>query len=215
MNLAIMKTNVTCNVIALSAFTLLGSAHIATAQNIVQDPGFEGAIANNNISYNAPAFIGDGVWQVTSGEVAIYKDTGKHSGSQYAAIYTSGVSSLSQSLVTTPGATYDLSFYAQEFFSGDTFAVTFDGITIPGIPSTLPANQNGYTLYTATGLLASGGTTALVFSGSSPSGEINLDDVSVTPQPSGGSSVPEPDSIALFVGLASVGVSLLRRKRRK
>ncbi len=196
----------------------------AQAQNIVQDPGFESANSGTGgMDYTAPDFIGDGVWQVTQGEVAVYNNSftsnvQSHSGNQLAVLTPNfTANTLSQTLTTTPGATYTLSFFAAANNTPNTFGVTFDGVAVAGIPTSLPdTSVNGailpssYIEYTATGLRASSAGTILSFTASNPAGLIVLDDVMVRP-----SAVPAPSALLTALMGATPVLSLACRRLRR
>ena len=209
----------------LSLLVLLACAPLAQAQNLVQDPGFESANAGGGyVVYFAPDTIGDGVWQVTAGAVVVQNNSAlsalqSHSGSQFAYLTpNNSTNTLSQTLTTTPGTLYDLAFYAASDDTNNTFGVTFGGVPVPGIPTSLPDTSSGsgalqsssYRQYTAMNLLATGSSTTLSFSASNPPGHIFLDDVSVVAVPA---AVPEPGSIALLVGLGISGSVFVRRRK--
>ena len=208
----------------LSLLALLACAPLAQAQNLVQDPGFESADAQGGRGrYFAPAFIGDGVWQVTAGEVDVLNnfnpDLQSHSGSQFVNLTPNfATNTLSQTLATTPGTLYDLAFYATSNSTNNTFGVTFGGVPVPGIPTSLPnTSPNGgslpsssYVEYTAMNLLATGSSTTLSFTASN-SRLTYLDDVSVTAVPA---AVPEPGSFALVLGITMTGAGFLARRRK-
>ena len=86
---------------------------------------------------------------------------------------------LSQTIQTTPGQQYTLSFWLgnEQTSSSDDFTVTWDGQTLLALTST-PAQ--GYTLYTYT-VTATGSNSLLDFAARQDPSEWILDDVSVTP----------------------------------
>jgi hypothetical protein len=105
---------------------------------------------------------------------------------------------LSQTLTTTSGKTYTISFYlAQELLGpgsvNNLALVTFGGTTIENLTN-VPVE--GYTLFTGTAL-ASSGSTILSLEFGNDIGEFLLDDVVVS-TPAVTTSVPEPSSWALL-----------------
>lgn len=123
---------------------------------------------------------------------------------------------LSQSLATTVGQQYDLTFWiasSEEKPNAD-FVVDWGGSQVDDISAeNLPLGVNGALDYVEVSLLetASSSSTVLSFAGwDAPAGYF-LDDISVTPS---GSPVPEPSSILLLLtGLAGLGEMIRRRVR--
>ncbi len=123
---------------------------------------------------------------------------------------------ISQSLATTPGQSYQLSFALLDEggLSGDTFIVSFGGFsaTIHGDQVAPPGNLSSfYTLenFAVPAADITDPSTTLAFSGRlDPRGiAFNLDDVSVSI-----TGVPEPASLALL--LTAIPFALRRRARR-
>jgi hypothetical protein len=168
----------------------------------------------------------------SSGQVALYPDTETIGSPATALNVQEGVQALdltgrldngaaigvSQTFATTPGQTYDLSFYEGQLLYGNgvtthpSIAVSLNGSLFQTARES--AGFNGLTTvwqqfsydFTATGV-----TTTLSFINGAPSGvvETGLDAVSV-------SSVPEPAFAWLMVsGLGAVGMTRLRRVSQK
>ena len=150
-------------------------------------------------------------WAYTSQDGYSFVDGGFVHGGDYAAwfgdLQEDGGGSISQTLATTAGTAYVLSFW----FAGD-------GDT----PSGLTAIVGGNTLYEVTNpplsfydlytfdFVASGTSTLLEFDAYDDPSYINLDDVSVIP-----AAVPEPASMA-FLGIgAAILASYTGFRRRK
>ena len=132
------------------------------------------------------------------------------------------VGSLTQSIATTAGATYDVSFWLQlrnqSGLSPDfnNFSLSFGSITLPG---GFTDNQSpfGYTKFTYTGITAISASTALQFSFSEKLGYMVLDDVSVQLSPGGapGNGVPDGGSTAALFGVVALSMGAFARFSRK
>jgi hypothetical protein len=190
---------------------LAGAAIRACATNIVSDPSFESGTAN---SYTGS--MGDG-WVVTAGTGAICNNSGAgcgsagvaHSGSQMAFLdWSDTFDTTAQTLTTVIGQTYAISYFVagsqanllEVTFGGTTL---FDGTAPTGGVST-PSDYVEYDFVAA----ATSTSTVLAFSGErTVSGEILLDDVSV-------SAVPEPTPW-LLTAVPLLGLGALRFKLRR
>ena len=180
--------------------------------NIVADPGFESAAVN----YYTNTPIGDG-WVVGAGEVVICANNNSncpfdsHSGSQYAILpgVVGTEASLTQTLITSPGQNYTVSFWVENQAS-NLLSLQFGGSTL--FSGALP-NTNAYQLFTYSAS-ATSASTMLDFSVTNVSGGIFLlDDVSVTANATG---TPEPSSgrmtLIALVALAAGGVAWSRSR---
>jgi hypothetical protein len=118
-----------------------------------------------------------------------------------------GVTTLSQVLATTPGASYDLDFYLANDNPRDvgvtTFDVLWDGVDVYSLSSPQPSFS-----YTPISLdvAATSNSTTLSFLAQQDPSQWFLDDVSVQ-------GVPEPATM-LTVGLTLIAAGLARRRRR-
>ena len=188
------------------AAATLSFAHPASA-DLVTNGGFE-----------TGDFTG---WTVggTGTGTALVDGANPHSGS-FAASFSNLVTlndtiSISQTINTIPGATYDLSLWLAHFAidrgSGNSFQFFFGGNQIDA--GTL-ISASGYSESTYTGLVASGSLTEIefVFGGVSDgegTGTVFLDDVSVS-----GPSVSTPEPFSTFwLALPFAGMVAFRRFR--
>ena len=130
---------------------------------------------------------------------------------------------LTQSIATTAGSTYDISFWLQlrnqSGLSPDfnNFSMGFGSTTLPG---GFTNNQSpfGYTKFTFTGITATSASTALQFSFSEKLGYMALDDVSVQLSTGGappGSGVPDGGSTAALFGVVVLGMGAFARFWRR
>jgi hypothetical protein len=117
---------------------------------------------------------------------------------------------LSQTLSTTAGTAYDISFWVNIRGSPpNVVSLTFDGITLSDQTnfSTVGFQQFAFTA------TASTNSTLLAFGLEQDSGFSGLDDISVTPHVAG--AVPEPSTWAMMIlGFAGVGFMAYRRKSK-
>lgn len=202
------KTSVTLALLTVSGFSLLP----ASAQNLVTNPGFE-----------TGSFTG---WTTDNG---VGFTTTPHSGNyaaQFGSSFSGGSGSLSQTILTTAGKSYNISFFLngnfQPNFYANNFTASFAGFQGENIRDAAQSSE-GFSYYaqysfTAT---ATGASSELQFTGSSfaftPLGSrpLFLDDISVTD--AGPAAVPEASSVIslgvlLTLGLGGLLVSARRRK---
>ena len=113
----------------------------------------------------------------TSGQIFI--DTSAEGGSTYAAGMGSmgADGTISQTIATTAGQTYTLSFWLQnEGSGGNDFKAIWNGQTLLSLTN---ATQSGYTEYTYT-VTATSSTTTLEFSAANGPSQWDLDNISLT-----------------------------------
>ncbi len=121
------------------------------------------------------------------------------------------VATLSQTIATTTGNTYTISFFlANDNPDGDpveTFAVRWDGATVFSLPS--PQAAFGYSQRVIFNLTATSSSAVLAFDAQHDPYSWYLDDVSIADAP-----VPEPASLFLTgFGLAAVAAASKRLRR--
>ena len=176
---------------ALAAAVLLASV-TPTLANLVTDPGFESCPT----SPPPPGWSGTGFCNVGF----------PHTGSFAAGL--ENATTLSQSIPTTSGVTYDFSFWVSGFnlSTPDQFIASFGSDQVLNLVNVTP------TTYTFEDFMvsATAASTIIAFAGTLSGGEGTwlFDDVSVTAV----AAVPEPPTLGLFA-LAALGLAALYRRR--
>jgi hypothetical protein len=197
--------------------TLSATAH---ADSIVADGNFEAAApgepADSTAFYNLGSSIDGGSWFVTQGTVGVdTQDYYVFDGNKSVFLNGDviGPDSLTQTLNTTIGQTYTIGFWANSEVP-NAFSVTFGGVPVTGAPSSIAdngfpspnwlGNSSEFTFFTGTAL-ATSTTSALTFTATGFPGPltgttVEIDDVTVT---------PEPGSIVLMLtGIAVLGLAV-------
>lgn len=182
----------------------LGAALSVSAQNIVQDPGFESAVgaANDRTLYAPGQTVDGGSWFVGDPPSAGTSNGGVDKRPNFVISGTTSAllanASILQTLGTVAGQTYTVSFDALTFQGGSqSFSVDFGATTVPLLAVRDPAR---YSFVAA----ATDPSTVLRFNGFFPNAFL-FDNVSVQ-------AVPEPAS---FAALGLGALAMLRRRRQR
>jgi hypothetical protein len=203
----------------------LCSVTSAFAANLVSNGSFEDDVVAAG-TYSDLSSLSGG-WTAGSGVIEVRNDLvgTAQDGVNYVELDSTGNSSMSQTLTTVIGETYELSFYysnrAQSSLNGSLSGgiVTEDsnglayvaggGIVIVTAQPTNTSSDNEWTLYTATFIATSTSTTlSFVAEGTSDSFGSSLDNVTVT-------AVPEPAELAMMGAGLLVVAGLARRRNRQ
>jgi hypothetical protein len=194
--------------IAILTLTLVSG--VASASPLLVNGGFEtGNFSGWNVTGGPCEFVlKDIASQSTCTGVDPGTDPGPRDGTYAAYLGQAGsLGSISQTIATTVGTSYDVQFYlANTSLGGDTnpneFQVLWNGAPIlTEIDLPVSGYQEYNILETATGTSAT-----LEFAAQQNPAYFVLDDVSVTDPPA---PVPEPATLALFAG----GLAVLRMRR--
>jgi hypothetical protein len=176
----------------------------ASAQNLVQNPGFENTPTGGASSpgwtldttsgttyVNGTGTANTGVWAVD------FAAPGAAAASQ---------GTLSQAIATTPSTYYTVSFFlANEGGPHNTFLATFGGQTVLSLTD---ASAFSYRQFTAT-IRVTSGSSVLAFTGEQDPSDFLLDDVSVDAGP-----LPVPGGGLLSFGAAIAGFAVRRWRAR-
>lgn len=164
------------------------------AQNLVLNPGFETGTFSSWTQGGDLSFTGVGTTTVHSGTFSAFLGP-----------LTAGT--LSQSIATTAGQRYNVSFWLQcDVGTPNSFAASFAGVPV----ITTITNSGGfpYTQFSLNNILAPTNSSLLLFTFSNPPAFWHLDDVSVT-------AVPEPSTAALLGVMAAGALGLREWRKRK
>jgi len=209
------------------AVVALGLAADARAGNIVQDPDFELADPSANPGdsnfFTSGQSLDGGLWNVTEGTVGVDTDTFFVFAGHKSILLdgdNSGPDSLTQTLATSPGQIYTISFWANSDVP-NLFSVTFGGNPVSGAPTSIVqngfpgsdplSNSSLFVLYAGTAI-ASSNSTDLTFTVTAlptlTSGvSVEIDNVSVA-------AVPEPSTLTLAAIGAVCALGYVSRRRR-
>ena len=189
-----MRRTLWC-VIALMTFSAP-----AFAVNLVANGGFETGNFANWTQSGDTGFTGVDNFAVHSGSYAAF----------FGPVNSTGF--ITQTLATTAGESYDLSFYLKndDSFNDNFFGVWWDGIELGSF-----TNLDSFDWtegVSGAPLVASSNATELTFGFYNPPSYFYLDDVVV--ESAGVAPVPEPTSLVLLGGGLLAGAVVLRRRRR-
>jgi hypothetical protein len=188
--------------VAILALVAVHSTAFA-ATNLVTNPGFEtGDFTGWTQSGNATFF----------GVTADARRSGSFGG-RFGPVGNE-LGFLSQTLATTPGETYQLDYWLRNLSSSNNeFQVSWNGTILTSLTD---ANAFDFTLFTFSGLAATGTSTTLSFGFSNPPSFWHLDDVSVvaTGTPPVSNGVPDAGSSAFLMVLGLAALVGVRRRVR-
>ena len=182
------------DVTVTSSSSSTGSSPPPSGSNLVGNGNFEtGTFSNWTVGGNSG---------LTPVGRQIDIETNGQGGSTYAAkIGSMGADgTLSQTITTTPGQTYTLSFWLQNEASGtqdNDFNATWNGQTLLSLTN---AAHSGYTQHTYT-VTATGSTSTLEFSAANVPSQWDLDNISLTP--AGSTTTDPPAAPVITTGVAN------------
>jgi hypothetical protein len=205
-------------IVGATLFLFSGSAF---AQNLVTNGGFElgspGGVGFGGFPGWTP--VNEGVAHFNSGSSFTFLDDGSyslvvagpHSGNYMADFGSMGMATgIQQAVATTPGGTYEVSFWLANDDGADPLKGSFTSILVTFGTSTLINTTNqprfGYTFYDFL-VTASGPSSMLGFDIRQDPNYYYLDDVSVK-------QVPEPGSLALLCSGLGLGAGFIKKRFR-
>jgi hypothetical protein len=205
----------TCVLLATTAGASQGGV------NLVNNRGFENGVPQPGGTSTFTGWTQSGDTSSTS-VVSLVSDPfilAPHGGTFEAKSGPNNLGSISQSIATIPGHTYEVSFWLAEFISFNStpgadntavFQSSFAGQTLTNITTviTLQTPQSNVYMNFVKDIVATGASSILQFSFKDPPAFWLLDDVSVT-------TTPEASSLVVWsvLGLAGIAVGVARRQR--
>lgn len=204
------------------ALVALGLAPVH-AQELVTDGTFEAATPTS-LGYTLGQSLGDNAFTVASGVVGVDSTTNGNGKYVFAGNHSlfltsdNNVDGVQQTLATTPGQTYTISFAANSDDPNNFFEILFGGRPPAGNPFSITANgypnagtnsnAGQFTTYSLTATATSSSTVLTILGQST--GVTEVDNVSVRAAP-----VPEASTVASFGLLLALGGLTVAAKRRK
>lgn len=204
------------------ALVALGLAPVH-AQELVTDGTFEAATPTSR-GYTLGQSLGDNAFTVASGVVGVDSTTNGNGKYVFAGNHSlfltsdNNVDGVQQTLATTPGQTYTISFAANSDDPNNFFEILFGGRPPAGNPFSITANgypnagtnsnAGQFTTYSLTATATSSSTVLTILGQST--GVTEVDNVSVRAAP-----VPEASTVASFGLLLALGGVVITAKRRK
>jgi len=204
------------------ALVALGLAPVH-AQELVTDGTFEAATPTSR-GYTLGQSLGDNAFTVASGVVGVDSTTNGNGKYVFAGNHSlfltsdNNVDGVQQTLATTPGQTYTISFAANSDDPNNFFEILFGGRPPAGNPFSITANgypnagtnsnAGQFTTYSLTATATSSSTVLTILGQST--GVTEVDNVSVRAAP-----VPEASTVASFGLLLALGGLTVAAKRRK
>jgi len=197
-------------IFSLAVFSTARAASVcgSISGNLVTNCGFESDPGGTNVPTG---------WAVTDGPFGFTNGASAHSGTWGYFLDQARRADplvISQSIVTTPGDLYQVSFWLTtglDPLGRDTVDVTFGGVSI--FSEVSDATSDNHFVEHSFILLAASGSTDLAFAALNHSGVQSLDDVSVTDL--GAAPTPIPATLPLFASGAGVFGFLGWRRKRK
>lgn len=200
--------------LAFAAFVVVGLAPAAVQAIPSQCDAVPGNIVLN-CGFETGSFVPGWTQSGNTAGGTTYVSPGMtlaHSGDFFAVFGPEGsLGFITQTLVTVPGASYNLSFYLRNLRAGtpNQFQVSFNGVVLQTLTDQPPTAD--YILFTFSNLVATGAATQLQFGFRHDPDFWLFDDVVVTPA---GAPIPEPTTMLLLgTGLAGVGAAVRKRRR--
>lgn len=212
---------------ATLALALMAATPALHAQNLVSNGSFEdqgGSFTNwtvtspdNSLLIDSPSADSDSTHAQAQAFQFVVGGANTVDGGNYYALFTpdgSTASTLATTFGATPGGSYALSFWVNDYYGNNSLTVTADGTPLLTLQSGVndsglvgnTGNNDGGWINFEYSIIASGSTVDLSFVGVSGS-NLGLDAVNVT-------ATPEPGTLALAsLGLVGLVARRIRRNR--